>query len=80
MMHPRSTSTCVLVLLWVLRASVTVAFATHEDILARVRLEDRGSHLTAIVPVQEVEYHWTTNVSIGGQQVILCIDTGSTSS
>ncbi|KAL8638550.1 MAG: hypothetical protein Q9228_004300, partial [Teloschistes exilis] len=79
-MHPRSTGTCALVLSLVLRASVTVASATHDDILTGVRLEDRGSHLTAIIPVQEVENHWTANVSIGGQQVVLCIDTGSTPS
>ena len=32
---------------------------------------------TAVVAVEEVEYHWVTNVTIGGQRVILCIDTGS---
>ncbi|CAO1596797.1 hypothetical protein XANCAGTX0491_000627 [Xanthoria calcicola] len=32
---------------------------------------------TAFIPVQEVDYHWVANVSIGGQEVLLCIDTGS---
>ncbi|KAL8728490.1 MAG: hypothetical protein Q9181_005333 [Wetmoreana brouardii] len=34
-------------------------------------------NLTAIIPVQELDYHWTTNVTLGGQQVLLCVDTGS---
>lgn len=32
---------------------------------------------TTFIPVQEVDYHWVANVSIGGQEVLLCIDTGS---
>lgn len=32
---------------------------------------------TASVLVQEVDNHWISNVTIGGQTVLLCIDTGS---
>ncbi|KAI4190730.1 MAG: hypothetical protein L6R41_000592 [Letrouitia leprolyta] len=32
---------------------------------------------TALVPVAEVDSHWITNVTVGGQTVTLCIDTGS---
>ena len=34
-------------------------------------------NLSAVVSVEEIDYHWTTNVSLGGQLVRLCVDTGS---
>ncbi|KAI4260753.1 MAG: hypothetical protein LQ352_000145 [Teloschistes flavicans] len=74
-----SITTSALVLSWLARPSLAVALDTRDHLMAGGRLEDH-SHLTAIIPVQEVQYHWTTNVSIGGQQVLLCIDTGSTPS
>ena len=32
---------------------------------------------TASIPVQQIESLWVANVSIGGQEVLLCVDTGS---
>lgn len=29
------------------------------------------------IPVQEVENHWIAKIFIGGQEVLLCVDTGS---
>ena len=34
-------------------------------------------NLTALIPLTEVDYHWIADVSIGGQSVLLCVDTGS---
>lgn len=33
--------------------------------------------LAAAISLQEDDHHWIVNVSIGGQSVLLCVDTGS---
>ncbi|KAL9007455.1 MAG: hypothetical protein Q9173_007280 [Seirophora scorigena] len=47
----------------------------------RLRSSQEGSSQegssTASISVQEVDYHWVTNVSIGGQPVVLTLDSGS---
>lgn len=55
-----------------------MALAKRDDNSTEDTLNDTVRHdWTAIVPVQEIDYHWTATVSIGGQPVVLCIDTGS---
>ncbi|KAI4115497.1 MAG: hypothetical protein LQ345_003908, partial [Seirophora villosa] len=49
----------------------------HKHLPTRQLSSSQEGRPTASISVQEIDYHWVTNVSIGGQTVVLTIDSGS---
>lgn len=69
-----------LLLLWLslpYTASALPTSSNGDDLSARQLSGSDQAKKTSIIPVQEVDSHWVAKVSIGGQEVLLCIDTGS---
>ncbi|KAI4270513.1 MAG: hypothetical protein L6R38_007112 [Xanthoria sp. 2 TBL-2021] len=68
-----------LLLLWLslpYTASALPTSSNGDDLSARQLSGSDQAKKTSIIPVQEVDSHWVAKVSIGGQEVLLCIDTG----